>query len=70
MWTFLLALLPDFLKVWLGFKTSTAESLGKAEERVSIEHDNVVALTRENAVDANLPQDKTAMERLLQDGKL
>lgn len=68
--TFLLSLLPDFLKVYLGIKVNSAEALGKAEERADVADSNAVALKREAAVDANLPQDKTAMEKLMAEDKL
>jgi hypothetical protein len=63
---FLLSLLPDFLKVYLGFKADTAESLGKAEETTSELQSNIVVLNKEAEAAANSP---ISMEALIAEQK-
>lgn len=70
MLAFLLSLLPNFLKVYLGIKVSTAESLGKAEERNDIDRSNSVIMSREAEASANAPQTLTEMEKLLKEHKV
>jgi hypothetical protein len=66
----LIIFLEGLFSVFLKHKENTAVSLGKSEERADIEQDDVEALNREAIADANLPQNKTAMEELLAKGKL
>jgi len=61
---FLLGLLPDFLKVWLGIKVDTAVSLGKAEQKSTDLQGEVNTLTAEAKAAANAP---TAMSQLIEE---
>ena len=68
--SFLLGLIQALFGGWLSSKKATAESLGQAEEKASVAQTEVDTLNREAAAAAQSPADATAMEKLLQDGKL
>lgn len=67
---FLLGLLPDFLKVYLGVKANEAESLGKAEQKVITLTEDVITLKAEAQADADAPTDKNSLIEALKNGKL
>lgn len=67
---FLLSLLPDFLKVYLGFKANEAESLGKAEEKSADLQQDLDASKAEAQAAANAPVDRDSLITDLRDGKV
>jgi hypothetical protein len=68
--TWLLSLLADMFGVFLKSRESTEEKLGAAEVKGDDALATAEALQREAVAATDAPTSKTAMERLLQDGKL
>ena len=70
MLTFLLSIVGVIWNGWLSFKASVSERLGKSEQKNEDLSNVVKQQAAELEAAANAPKDKTAMEKLLEEGKL
>lgn len=68
--SFLLNLILGLFKGWLASRKSTDQRLGAAQEDDDILRNTMKAMHAEAQAAANAPQDKTAMEALLEEHKL
>jgi hypothetical protein len=68
--SFLISLVEGILSVISWRKKETAEQLGEAETTSKIEYQEIDTLVKEQQAAADAPSTKTAMEQLLDAGKL